>query len=358
MKITDITFEKIRIRLPVPFKVAFGEICHSDNIIVKITTDEGIIGYGEAAPIAFVTGETAESVISVLKLLKPCLIGRNPLAIDVIHNIITASVINNSSARCAIDLALYDIRGKQMGKPVYQLLGGDDGLVQNDITIGIANPEEMARSAKINTTMQGYRILKVKAGLDVKEDIRALTLIREAVGDSIRIRVDANQGYSVSEAISVMEPFKALGVEAIEQCLPYWDIEGAVYLRGKANGIKLMLDESIHSPRDAAVACKMGAADILNIKLMKSGGLYPAEQISAIAAAHGLTCMVGCMLETRLAITAGLSLVAAKNNVTDADCDSFTYADAANIGITGGFSFEGDMFRLSDDPGFGVSVGF
>ena len=358
MKIKKIEFRKLRIMLPEPFRVAFSEITHSENVLVKITTDEGIVGYGEAAPIAFVTGETADSVVSILEMLRPGLIGLNPLAVDQIHQRMNSAVQGNSSARCAIDLALYDIRGKVMGKPVYQLLGGGNGVVVNDITIGIDTPEKMAAIAKEYVEELGYRILKVKAGINPQEDIMALQLIREAVGKEIRLRVDANQGYSIHDALSVFAPFKALGVEAIEQCLPAWDFEGAVFLRSKADGIQLMLDESIHGPKDAARACKLGAADILNIKLMKSGGLYPAEQISAIAGAGGLTCMVGCMLETRLGITAGLSLVAAKHNVTEADCDGFRHYDDNKIGVTGGFTFEGDLFTLSEKPGFGVEVAF
>ena len=358
MKIKDIEFRKLRISLKETFKVAFSEIDYSDNVLLMITTDGGITGYGEAAPIAFVTGETVESVVAVLEMLRPCLIGLNPLAIDQIHSTIDSTIHGNSSARCAIDLALFDIRGKVMGKPVYQVLGGGSGIIQNDMTIGINEPEEMARKARHYALSEGYRILKVKAGIDPLSDVRALRLIRESVGPDIRLRVDANQGYSVSDAISILEPLREIGVEAIEQCLPYWDLEGAAYVRSKARGIKLMLDESIHDPKDAARACKLRAADAFNIKLMKCGGLYPAEQISAIAAANGITCMVGCMLETRLAITAGLSLVAAKSNVTDADCDSFTYADEAEVGVTGGFTYDGDMFRLSDEPGFGVKVDF
>jgi L-alanine-DL-glutamate epimerase-like enolase superfamily enzyme len=358
MKIKSIEFRKLRIQLSGVFKVAFGEITYSDNVLVKITTDDGITGYGEAAPLVFVTGETAESVLAVLEILRPGLIGLNPLMIDQIHAIMNGAVHGNTSARCAIDLALYDIRGKALNKPVYQVLGGGDGVVINDFTIGIAEPEEMARSAKYYTDKKGFRILKVKVGIDPKEDVRTIRLIREKVGYEVRLRVDANQGYSVSEAIGILEPFKELGVEAIEQCLPDWDFEGAAYVRSKARGIQLMLDESIHSPQDAARACKLGAADVLNIKLMKCGGLYPAEQINAVAAASGVTCMVGCMIETRLSITAGLSLVAAKSNVTDADCDSFMYYDASQTGVTGGFTAEGDVFRLSDTPGFGVEVDF
>jgi L-alanine-DL-glutamate epimerase-like enolase superfamily enzyme len=358
MKIKTIEFRKLRIKLSGVFKVAFGEITYSDNVLVKITTDDGVTGYGEAAPLVFVTGETAQSVIAVLEILRPLLIGLNPLAIDQIHAIINGALHGNTSARCAVDLALYDIRGKALNKPVYQVLGGGDGVVMNDFTIGIAEPEEMARNAKYYTEEKGFSILKIKAGIDPKEDVRAISLIREKIGYDVRLRVDANQGYSVSGAIGVLEPFRELGVEAIEQCLPDWDFEGAAYVRAKARGIQLMLDESIHSPQDAARACKLGAADVLNIKLMKCGGLYPAERINAVAEASGVTCMVGCMIETRLSITAGLSFAAARSNVTDADCDSFMYYDDAQTGVTGGFTSEGSVFRLSEAPGFGVEVDF
>jgi len=358
MQIKSIEFRKLRIKLSGTFKVAFGEINYLDNVLVKVTTDDGITGFGEAAPLVFVTGETVESILAVLEILRPMLIGLNPLAVDQIHAKMNGVLHGNSSARCAIDLALYDIHGKALGKPVYQILGGGGGVVMNDVTIGIADPEEMARSAKYYVEEKGFRILKIKVGLNPNEDIRAIRLIREKVGYKVHLRVDANQGYSVSEAVGILEPFRELGVEAIEQCLPEWDFEGAAYVRAKARGIQLMLDESIHGPQDAVRACKLGAADILNIKLMKCGGLYPAEQINAVAAANGVTCMVGCMIETRLSLTAGLSFVAAKSNVTEADCDSFMYYDDTQTGVTGGFTSEGSVFRLKDAPGFGVEVDF
>ena len=155
-----------------------------------------------------------------------------------------------------------------------------------------------------------------------------------------------------------MNAFAALGVESVEQCLPAWNMEGAAYLRRKAPAIHLMLDESIHDPVDAARACRMDAADILNIKLMKCGGLYPAEQINAIAQANGLTCMVGCMMETKLSITAGLSFVAAKKNVMDADLDSFMEYVGGETHFPGGFTHKGSDFVLCDAPGFGLDIDF
>ena len=140
MKITDIKAEKVRIELTVPFRVAFAEINYSENLLLKVSTDEGIDGYGEAAPMPFVTGETIDSVISVINMIRPGLIGMDPMDIEKIHELMDTCIYGNSSAKCAVDLAVYDLMGKFMGQPVYKLLGGYSNRVQNDITIVISTP--------------------------------------------------------------------------------------------------------------------------------------------------------------------------------------------------------------------------
>lgn len=353
MKITGMKAEKVRIPLTDSIRVAFATVDYLESVLIQVSTDEGLVGFGEASPFSPVTGETVDGVLAVLDIFKQGLIGMNPLDIEAVHAMMDGVIVGNGAAKCAVDLAMYDLMGKAFGQPVYRLLGGYSNKVQNDITIGISTPEDMAAQAKKLVEQDGYRILKIKAGIDYREDIRAMKLIREAVGPKIRLRVDANQGYSVSDAVCALEGFKEYDIQAVEQCLPHWDLEGSAFIRSKVNGIQIMLDESIHEPVDAARACRLGAADILNIKLMKCGGLYPAAKINAIAEANGVTCMVGCMLETKLAITAGLSLVAAKKNVTEADCDSFLYYKENPI--EGGFIQEQDTFTLLDEPGFGVS---
>ena len=168
MKITDIKAEKVRIELTSPFRVAFAEINYSENLLIKVSTDEGIDGYGEAAPLPFVTGETIDSVVSVISLLRPGLIGMNPLDIEKIHELMDGCIYGNSSAKCAVDLAMYDICGKLMGQPVYKLLGGYSNRVQNDITIGIDTPEAMAEEARAHVFKDGFHILKIKAGIHVE----------------------------------------------------------------------------------------------------------------------------------------------------------------------------------------------
>ena len=358
MKITDVKIEKFYIEMTEPFKVAFAEVTHAESLIIKIETDEGVEGYGEAAPFAPVTGETPEGCLAVLQMFRQGLIGMNPLDIEKVHVMMDSLVHGTGSAKCAVDIALHDIKGKVMNQPLYRVLGGYQDTVQNDITIGINTPEKMAETARHYVKDMGYRILKIKVGIDPEEDLRALSLIRQAVGPDIRLRVDANQGYNISRAMYALEGMKRYGVEAVEQCLPDWDMEGAAYLRQKVSGIQLMLDESIHTTKDAAKACRLNAADVFNIKLMKCGGLYRGAQISTLAENFGITCMVGCMLETKIAITAGLSLVASRKNITEADCDSFLYYKDADTGMPGGFERKGDMFRLSDKPGLGLDISF
>lgn len=355
MKVTSFSMKRVSIPLEVPFKIALREVDHTDVVLLRLDTDEGVVGYGEAAPEPCVTGETLASVEGALELMAPQLVGLDPFAIERAHAVMDRAIAENPSAKCAVDLALYDLMGKKAGLPVWRLLGGDSPVVQSDITVSIKEPWEMARRAKANVE-RGFRIIKLKAGANPDDDERMIAAVREAVGEGVCLRVDANQGYTRAEASRMLSVYDRYGVDAVEQFLPAWDMEGSAELRSQARGVRVMLDESIHSPRDAARAARLGAADVLNIKLMKCGGLYPALKISDVAQASGLTCMVGCMLETPVAISAGLALSAARDNVLDTDCDSYRFYGDADFGVHQSFAEEGDLVRLSDEPGLGVAV--
>ena len=259
MKITDVKVEVIQIPMKKPFRIAFAVQDHSVNVLVKIMTDEGLYGIGEAAPFEPVTGENSATVLEVLKLFKQGLIGMDPMNIEGIHLMMDRLISGNTSAKAAIDIALYDLKGKVMNQPLYKVLGGYRDQIITDMTIGIDTPELMAQEAKERVERDGFRILKVKAGINPADDIRALTLIREAVGNDIRLRVDANQGYTVSDAVSTLKAFEKIGVEAVEQCLPWWDMDGAKFVRSKVN-VKIMLDESIHSPDRCCKSLQAGSS--------------------------------------------------------------------------------------------------
>lgn len=201
MKITDVKVETIRIPMKKPFRIAFAVQDHSLNVLVKISTDEGLWGIGEAAPFEPVTGESAATVLEALKLFRTGLIGMDPLDIEGIHRMMDRLLSGNTSAKAAVDIALYDIKGKLMGQPLYKVLGGSVNQIVTDMTVGIDTPEAMAAEARERVEKDGFTILKIKAGINPTEDIQALTLIRQAVGPNIRLRVDANQGYTVSDAV-------------------------------------------------------------------------------------------------------------------------------------------------------------
>ncbi|PNR97011.1 mandelate racemase/muconate lactonizing enzyme family protein [Petrotoga sp. 9PWA.NaAc.5.4] len=353
MKIIDLNFKRVRIKLLKPFVISRGISQYCDSVILKIKTDVGYYGYGEATPSKSVTGETIESVLITLEFFKELVMGEDPLAIERVHDIMDKAIIGNTAAKAAIDIALYDIKGKVMSVPLYKVLGGFDNKVQTDITIGIGTPKEMAQEAK-ERVEQGFKILKIKTGRDSKEDIEAVKLIRETVGNDIKLKIDANQGWSVSDTIKVAKAVEKYDIEVIEQPLAYWDLEGLAFLRNKIN-IKIMPDETVHNSHDALKIIKEKAADMINIKLMKSGGLYEAEKINAVAESGGINCMLGCMVETKIALTAAASLVAAKKNIVAADLDSFLYYEEPDF-IKGGFEKEADIIKLLDKPGLGIEV--
>ena len=247
MKITDVKVETIRIPMKKPFRIAFAVQDHSLNVLVKISTDEGLWGIGEAAPFEPVTGESAATVLEALKLFRTGLIGMDPLDVEGIHRMMDRLLSGNTSAKAAVDIALYDIKGKLMGQPLYKVLGGSVNQIVTDMTVGIDTPEAMAAEARERVEKDGFTILKIKAGINPIEDIQALTLIRQAVGPNIRLRVDANQGYTVSDAVRTLKAFEKLGVEAVEQCLPSWDLDGMRFVRSKVD-LQVMLDESVHTP--------------------------------------------------------------------------------------------------------------
>lgn len=356
MHITSMEYRTLRVPLYEPFRIALHEVTYTEVAVVRLTTDEGLVGYGEAAPEPRVTGETLGTITAVLDYLAPAVVLLDPFAIEEVHRAMGRLVVGNTAARCAVDLACYDLMGKATGMPVWRLLGGSDPHVKSDITVSIDEPTRMAAAARCRVD-ERFRIIKMKAGIDPASDECAVAAVAQAIDGRAELRVDANQGYDRVTAARMLPVFAEHGVRELEQPLPADDLEGMAWLRDRAGGVAIMLDEAVHAPSDAARACRIGAADTINIKLMKCGGLYPALAINAVAEANGVSCMVGCMLETPIGISAGLSLAAARANIADTDCDSHRYYPADGIPFAGSFTDEGDMVVLSEEPGLGVDAG-
>jgi len=333
--------------------ISRGTITHAETVVAQVFTDEGICGYGEGAGATFITGETTDTVLGAIQVLREELIGLDPLAVGHIHRVMDRALVGNGSAKAAIDIALYDIMGKVARAPLYKILGGVSPKIETDITILIDKPSTMAKQAK-ELVAKGFRFVKVKAGSDPVRDVEAVRLIREAVGPSIHIKIDANQAWSVSECLRVMEHLRALGVDVVEQPTPYWDSDGLAQIRRKGP-IAVMADESCFTPQDAVALIKKDAVDMINVKLMKCGGLYRAMEINAICQAAGIGCMVGCMLEGRIGIAAGAALAASHPNFRFADLDSFLYYEDTGE-IKGGFTAKGGEITLTEEFGLGVTV--
>jgi L-alanine-DL-glutamate epimerase-like enolase superfamily enzyme len=225
--------------------------------------------------------------------------------------------------------------------------------VETDITISINEPEEMAADA-VEVVQQGFSALKLKVGIDSEKDIQRVKAIRDAVGNDMKIRLDANQGWEVDEAINTIRKIEELGfdVELVEQPVKARDFEGMKKVKDSVNTI-IMADESCFSPEDARRLLEMKAADVLNIKLMKCGGIYKALQIIEIAEEFVVECMLGCMVESKISLTAAAHLAAAKKTITRVDLDAAILLKEDPV--IGGFNKDIPWFSLSDAPGLGIT---
>ncbi|MEA2089180.1 MAG: dipeptide epimerase, partial [Thermoproteota archaeon] len=229
-----------------PFRISAGTTTESCNIIVKIFTDYGVIGWGESSPSKRVTGETPETIVKVLDNIATRLIGMCPLRIEQIVDAMDKWVAGNPSAKATVDLALHDIMGKTVRKPLFRLMGGFREEVLTDLTLGIKAPREMAKDAS-KAVEKGFEALKVKVGVNPKEDVERVKMIREAVGPNIAIRIDANQGWTPTQAIKALNKLERFNVEFAEQPVRAEDIGGLARVKKKSS-IPVMADESVHSP--------------------------------------------------------------------------------------------------------------
>ena len=303
-----------------PYTIAYETVTMAENVFLCLRTDSGIVGNGCAAPDERVTGETASQVLDVLKEnAPPLLIGADPLLISRLLESIRAPLSANPSARAAVDMALYDILGKTAGLPLWQILGGYRDSIRTCITIGIQSVDLTVAMAK-DRVLQGFTSLKIKGGVDIEEDIERVLRVREAVGSDIGLRFDANQGFSVEESIAFVEATATAELDLIEQPVNSTQLEGLARVTRRVP-IPVMADESLMSLRDAFRLARGEMVDMVNIKLMKVGGISEALQINAVARSAGLESMVGCMDESGLSIAAGLHFALSRPNVQYADLD-------------------------------------
>lgn len=353
MKITEVRLGTISVPLRVPFKTALRSVSSVEDIIVEIHTDTGHVGYGEAPPTGAITGDTTGAIIGALKdhIIKT-IVGRDVDEFEDLLQAMNKCIVKNTSAKAAVDMALYDLYGQLYKVPVYKMLGGSRKKIITDITISVNSPEEMAADT-LNAVSRGYDTLKVKVGANPELDVARLTAVRQAAGPERRLRIDANQAWSPKQAVRILNQMqeKGLDIEFVEQPVAAYDFEGLRYVTQRSY-VPVLADESVFSPADAMKIMQMGAADLVNIKLMKCGGLYNALQIASAAEVYGVECMIGCMLEAKISVNAAVHLACAKNIITKIDLDGPVLC--SEDPILGGAVFNEQEITVSDEPGLGI----
>jgi L-alanine-DL-glutamate epimerase-like enolase superfamily enzyme len=352
MKITGIDIYKYDVPLKSPFRISLGAVSAANDVLIMVRTDSGLVGIGEACPFPPITGETQDTNLSMAKSLREMFIGKDPLAIESLVTEMGAVVHSNPSVVAAYDTALFDILGQAAGLPVFRLLGGDKAVFETDVTTGIDTPAAMAANAKEHAG-RGYKTLKAKVGLNPDDDIARIQAIRDAIGPDINLRIDANQGWSVPQAIYALRHMEKFHIQLVEQPVVSWDTAGLKAVRSESP-IPIMADEAIFLPSDAIKLIKADACDHFNIKLMKAGGILNSVRIAHIADGANIRCMVGCMLETRLGLTAAAHVVASQKNIIYADLDGND--EHVFDPVTGGMTVKGGVLTMPEVPGIGCGI--
>jgi L-alanine-DL-glutamate epimerase-like enolase superfamily enzyme len=352
--IQQVELYKLFIPLKEPFVISLGPIHSAENIIVVIRTDKGITGFGECSPFMSINGESMDTCFVVGQYFAKILQGKNALTIEEHIIAMDKLIYANTSIKSAFDMALYDIASQNAGLPLFEYLGGSNNkIITTDYTVSIGEPAQMAIDA-MKIKEQGYPAIKIKVGQDGKKDVRRIRAIREAVGGNIPLRIDANQGWTVNEAIETLTALAAFDIQHCEEPIARWDFMSLPKIK-KASPIPIMADESCGDEHDAERLINLNACDYLNIKLGKAGGIFKALKIIMAAEKTGMHLQVGAFMESRLAMTAFAHFSLCSPLIQHFDFD--TALMFREDPVTGGISYEKNgVIKLPDSIGLGASI--
>jgi L-Ala-D/L-Glu epimerase len=353
MRIVRVSLYRFDIPLKAPVTISLGTIDHARNILVKLDTDTGLTGWGEGSPFWMIAGETQASGLAAAQDMALLLLKQtDALDIEGAMLALTRYLPGHPTTRSAFDVALYDLAAQTAQMPLYQFLGGAKRQLVTDETIYLDTPDQMAQRALL-IRQKNPEAIKLKLGQDAAYDIERVRAVRQAIGNQIPIRVDANQGWDVPTARTVLQTIGGWNVQYCEQPIRRDDVAGLRYLRQQVL-VPIMADESLFSATDALRLVREEAVDYFNIKLAKSGGIFEALKINAIAEAANLPCMIGCMSESRLALTANAHLASARRNIQFCDLDGcFEHAQDP---VLGGITYNDYQITLPNTPGIGATI--
>lgn len=353
MRIIGITILPITIPRLKELKLAYVTRTVYQGFLVRLVTDTGLTGLGEAAPNFEVCGETQEATAAALAAMAPLLAGADPLARERLLARLEPWRTTHASALAAYDLALWDLAGKAAGLPVRDLIGGFRDRIPNAMTIGILPLEQTVLEAQAIFAGGRFREIKLKLGLDPDLDVARIRAVRRAIGPDFPLHADANQGYDRAGALRVLSALVPERLDFIEQPVPAKDT-GSLKWVSDRSPIPIMADEAVHTPEDALALVRAQACSMLNIKLQKVGGISRALDCLAIARAAGIPCLIGCMTESLVGISAGAQVALGSPTVTHVDLDG--HVDLAFTPAQGGVQVEDGQLILTGAPGLGVQL--
>ena len=361
LTIREIELYKFSIPLIEPFTTSLGVDESADNVLVKIKTNEGITGFGECSPYMPINGESQDTCFIVgqyfakaLKARLPDGQGKDPLQIETCIGLMDKIIYGNSSIKSAFDMALYDIASQHAGLPLYKFIGGENNkTIITDYTVSIGDAAKMAADA-VKIKEQGYPAIKIKLGKHGPTDVERIKAIRAAVGNEIPLRIDANQGWGVEEAIETLQALAVYNIQHCEEPIARWNFMQLPRVK-KESPIPVMADESCGDEHDAERLIQLNACNYMNIKLGKSGGIFKALKMARMAEAADIHLQVGAMLESRLAMTAFAHYALCSPNIVHYDFD--TALMFTEDPVTGGIVYEKNgVVKVPETIGLGATI--
>lgn len=352
--ILQVEMYKLRIPLIEPFITSLAYETHVENVLVVIRTEKGITGFGECSPYMPVNGESIDTCFIVGQYFAKLLKGKNALDLQEHLAAMDKLIYANTSIKSAFDIALHDIIGQYKQVPIYELYGGKNNKeLVTDYTVSLDNAEKMAADA-LKIKEKGYPAIKIKLGDSGKKDVERIKLIRKAVGKKIPLRIDANQGWTVKEAIETLNALGKYDIEHCEEPIAKWDFMRLRKIK-KNSPIPIMADESCGDAHDAERLLKLKACDMFNIKVGKAGGVYNAYAIVKLGDKAKMHMQVGAFLESRLGMTASAHLALCSDHIVHCDFDTplMFSEDIVSNGLT---YHENGLMKVPDTPGLGASI--
>lgn len=355
MKIKDIRTHRLQAPLKTPFITSLRRVDTLEDLVVIIECDDGTLGYGEGAPTPVITGETFGSMLACIEYIKPHLLGREVEDFSALLHSVHHVIVKNTTAKSALEIALYDLKAKSEKMPLFRMLGGRKTHFKTDITISMGNVDMMIADAQ-HAVQLGYDALKIKIGDNPKKDVERITAIHHALDSNIKLRLDANQGWSAKESVTLLQSLEKQHIiaEFIEQPIAADDTEGWKYIKDRVQ-TPLLADESIFSLKDARRLLELEVIDYVNIKLAKTAGITHALKLADLSKSYGAKCMIGCMLEGPISVAAGVHVASAKAdsiNMIDLDAVSLLASHPVKSDIV----FNESEITLSEAVGLGVKL--